>query len=79
MERGPRQTQNCVTTRTVNRGRGVRNRGRRASRRRLTRRSVTRALRKFDTEPNALAVALRDHLGETGARTLVSHLRKLLK
>ena len=34
-------------------------------------RSVTRALRKFDTEPNALAVALRDHLGETGARTLV--------
>jgi ParB family transcriptional regulator, chromosome partitioning protein len=42
-------------------------------------RSVTRALRKFDTEPNALAVALRDQLGETGARTLVSHLRKLLK
>jgi ParB family chromosome partitioning protein len=42
-------------------------------------RSVTRALRKFDTEPNALAVALRDQLGETGARTLLSHLRKLLK
>jgi ParB family chromosome partitioning protein len=42
-------------------------------------RSVTRAMRKFDTEPNALAVALHDQLGETGARTLVSHLRKLLK
>ena len=42
-------------------------------------RSVTRALRKFDTEPNALAVALRDQLGETGARTLLSQLRKLLK
>jgi ParB family chromosome partitioning protein len=42
-------------------------------------RSVTKALRKFDTEPNALAVALRDQLGETGARTLVSQLRKLLK
>lgn len=42
-------------------------------------RSVTRALRKFDTEPSALAVALHDHLGETGAKTLVSQLRKLLK
>jgi ParB family transcriptional regulator, chromosome partitioning protein len=42
-------------------------------------RSVTRALRKFDAEPNALAVALRDQLGETGARSLVSHLRKLLR
>lgn len=42
-------------------------------------RSVTRALRKFDTEPNALAIALRDQLGETGARTLVTQLRKLLK
>ena len=42
-------------------------------------RSVTKALRRFDTEPNALAVALRDQLGETGARTLVSQLRKLLK
>jgi ParB family transcriptional regulator, chromosome partitioning protein len=42
-------------------------------------RSVSRALRKFDTEPNALAVALRDQLGEAGAKTLVSHLRKLLK
>jgi ParB family chromosome partitioning protein len=42
-------------------------------------RPVTRALRQFETEPNALAVALRDHLGETGARTLVTQLRKLLK
>lgn len=42
-------------------------------------RSVARALRKFETEPNALAVALRDQLGETGVKTLVSHLRKLLK
>ena len=42
-------------------------------------RSVVRAMRKFDTEPNALAVALHDQLGETGARTLLSHLRKLLK
>jgi ParB family chromosome partitioning protein len=42
-------------------------------------RTVTRALRKFDTEPSALAVALHDHLGETGAKTLVSQLRKLLK
>jgi ParB family chromosome partitioning protein len=42
-------------------------------------RTVTRALRKFDTEPSALAVALHDHLGETGAKTLVGQLRKLLK
>ncbi|KMO83663.1 ParB/RepB/Spo0J family partition protein [Mycolicibacterium chlorophenolicum] len=42
-------------------------------------RSVTKALRKFDTEPDALAVALRDHLGEAGAKTLVGQLRKLLK
>jgi len=42
-------------------------------------RAVTRALRKFDTEPNALAVVLCEQLGESGARTLVSHLRKLLK
>ncbi|MDA3642189.1 ParB/RepB/Spo0J family partition protein [Mycobacterium xenopi] len=42
-------------------------------------RSVTKALRKFDTEPNALAVALHEQLGETGARTLVTQLRKLLK
>jgi ParB family transcriptional regulator, chromosome partitioning protein len=42
-------------------------------------RSVTRALRKFDTEPNALAVALRDELGDTGAKTLIAQLRKLLK
>jgi ParB family chromosome partitioning protein len=42
-------------------------------------RSVTKALRNFDTEPNALAVALRNQLGEKGTRTLVSQLRKILK
>lgn len=44
-----------------------------------TLRSVTRALRNFDTEPSGLAVALRDQLGDAGARTLVSQLRRLLK
>ncbi|WP_036445795.1 ParB/RepB/Spo0J family partition protein [Mycobacterium kansasii] len=44
-----------------------------------SRRSVTKALRKFDTEPHALAVALHDQLGEAGTKTLVSQLRKLLK
>lgn len=42
-------------------------------------RAVTRAVRKFDTDPTALAVALRDQLGDNGAKTLVSQLRKLLK
>lgn len=42
-------------------------------------RSVSRALKKFDTEPNALAMALREQLGESGAKTLVTALRKLLK
>jgi ParB family transcriptional regulator, chromosome partitioning protein len=42
-------------------------------------RSVTKALRKFDTEPHILAIALRDELGETGTKTLVSQLRKLLR
>ena len=42
-------------------------------------RSVTKALRKFDTEPHTLAIALRDELGETGAKTLVTQLRKLLR
>ena len=41
-------------------------------------RSVTRALRKFDADPSALAIALRDQLGDNGARTLVGQLRKLL-
>jgi ParB family chromosome partitioning protein len=40
---------------------------------------VTRALRKFDTEPHALAVALRDYLGDAGAKTLASSLRRVLK
>lgn len=44
-----------------------------------TLRAVTRAIRKFDTEPNALAVALRDQLGDAGAKLLASQLRKLAK
>jgi ParB family transcriptional regulator, chromosome partitioning protein len=42
-------------------------------------RSVTKALRKFDSEPHTLASALHEELGESGTKTLVSHLRKLLK
>lgn len=42
-------------------------------------RSVARALKKFDADPNALAVVLRELLGEVGAKTLISHMRKLLK
>lgn len=42
-------------------------------------RSVTKALRKFETEPHTLAAALREELGESGTRTLVNQLRKLLK
>lgn len=42
-------------------------------------RSVTKALRKFETEPQTLAVALREELGESGTKTLVNQLRKLLK
>jgi ParB family chromosome partitioning protein len=42
-------------------------------------RSVTKALRKFESEPHTLAVALREELGESGTKTLVSQLRKLLK
>lgn len=42
-------------------------------------RAVTRAVRRFDTDPTALAVALRDQLGDSGAKTLVAQLRKLLK
>lgn len=42
-------------------------------------RAVTRALKKFDSEPTALAVALRDHLGEARAKTLASELRKACK
>jgi ParB family chromosome partitioning protein len=43
-----------------------------------TARSVTRALRRFDAEPDALATALRDHLGEAGAKALLAQLRQLL-
>ncbi len=42
-------------------------------------RSVTKALRKFETEPHGLALALSDELGETGVKTLASQLRKLSK
>lgn len=42
-------------------------------------RSVTKALRKFESEPHTLASALHEELGESGTKTLVSHLRKLLK
>jgi ParB family transcriptional regulator, chromosome partitioning protein len=42
-------------------------------------RSVTKALRNFESEPHTLAVALRDELGESGTKTLVNQLRKLLK
>lgn len=44
-----------------------------------TMRSLTRAVRNFDDEPAALAGALFDQLGESGIRTLMSHLRKVLK
>lgn len=40
-------------------------------------RPVTRAIRKFDTEPHALALALREALGATGTKTLINQLRKL--
>lgn len=42
-------------------------------------RGISRALKKFDTEPAALALALRDQLGDAGVKTLVSTLRKLAK
>lgn len=42
-------------------------------------RALTRAVRNFNTEPNALALAIHGQLGETGTRTLLTHLRKLLK
>lgn len=42
-----------------------------------TLRTVTKAIRNFDAEPHALAVALRDELGESGVKTLMSQFRKL--
>jgi ParB family chromosome partitioning protein len=42
-------------------------------------RSLTRAVRNFETQPEALAAALRDQLGESGVRTLMSHMRRQLK
>lgn len=44
-----------------------------------TSRSISKALHKFDTAPDELAVALRDQLGDAGAKTLVHQLRKLLR
>lgn len=44
-----------------------------------TLRSITKAIRNFDAEPHALAAALRDQLGESGVKTLMSHFRKLTK
>lgn len=44
-----------------------------------TSRSISRALHKFDAAPDELAVALRDQLGDAGAKTLIIQLRKLLK
>lgn len=42
-------------------------------------RSLSRALKRFSTDPSALVVALYEELGESGARTLVSLLRKQLQ
>lgn len=41
-------------------------------------RAVTQALKKFDSEPSALAVALREVLGVAGSKTLITQLRKAL-
>lgn len=42
-------------------------------------RSVTRALRKFESDPQELARALLDELGEAGVKTLSGQLRKLTR
>ena len=42
-------------------------------------RSLGRALRRFDVDPGALAVALHAHIGDAGAKTLAAQLRKLAK
>lgn len=42
-------------------------------------RSVSRALKRFDVDPSALAVALHGQLGDAGTRTLAAQLRKLVK
>lgn len=42
-------------------------------------RAVSRALRRFDADPSALAVALHGQLGDAGSKALVSQLRKLVK
>ncbi|SKO04300.1 putative transcriptional regulator [Mycobacteroides abscessus subsp. massiliense] len=42
-------------------------------------RSINRALKKFDTDPTALASALLEQLTEPGVKALMTALRKLLK
>lgn len=42
-------------------------------------RAVTRAVRAFESDPAALAVALREQLGDSGVKTLANQLRKLVK
>jgi ParB family chromosome partitioning protein len=44
-----------------------------------TLRAVTRAIRNFDADPHALAVALHLQLGDAGSKALVSQLRKLAR
>ena len=42
-------------------------------------RAVSRALRRFDSDPHTLAVALHGYLGDAGSKTLASQLRRLVK
>lgn len=42
-------------------------------------RALTRAVRNFESDPHSLAAALHEQIGDTGAKTLISQLRKLLK
>ncbi|WP_396932150.1 ParB/RepB/Spo0J family partition protein [Mycolicibacterium sp.] len=42
-------------------------------------RAITRAIRNFEVDSHALAVALHAHLGEAGAKVLVSQLKKLTR
>ncbi|WP_179476082.1 ParB/RepB/Spo0J family partition protein [Mycolicibacterium vinylchloridicum] len=44
-----------------------------------TLRAVTRAIRNFDADPHALAVALHSQLGDVGSKTLMSQLKKLTR
>lgn len=42
-------------------------------------RALTRAVRNFDADPHSLAAALHEQIGETGTKTLISQLRKLVR